>query len=184
MKATDEKNRIGIRIKMSRIHNTASNRLDFHIRIQKEKKKCTQKWAQNKTVTAVVWFHLDLFYIERGFHSRTEIGEREIDGSTVHIMGAVENKTLFGCLPLPPSPSDLIRGVCWISQSACFLADARISQSACFLAKAGISQSAWFFLAAIFVHISVFYFSAFFIKYAPTFNWRNYFWPLGLRFIL
>ncbi len=28
-------------------------------------------------------------------------------------MGAVGNKTLFGCLPLPPSPSDLIRGVSW-----------------------------------------------------------------------
>jgi hypothetical protein len=60
-----------------------------------------------------VWFHLNLFSIERGFHSRTEIGEREINGSTVHNMGAVGNKTLFGCLPLPPSPSDLIRGVIW-----------------------------------------------------------------------
>jgi len=49
----------------------------------------------------IIWFHPNLFYIERGFHSRTEIGEREIDGSTVHIMGAVGNKTLFGCLPLP-----------------------------------------------------------------------------------
>ncbi len=28
-------------------------------------------------------------------------------------MGAVGNKTLVGCLPLPPSPSDLIRGVSW-----------------------------------------------------------------------
>ena len=28
-------------------------------------------------------------------------------------MGAVGNKTLFGSLPLPPSPSDLIRGVSW-----------------------------------------------------------------------
>jgi hypothetical protein len=34
-------------------------------------------------------------------------------GVTVHVMGAVGNKTLFGCLPLPPSPSDLIRGVSW-----------------------------------------------------------------------
>jgi hypothetical protein len=32
--------------------------------------------------------------------------------------------------------------------------------------------------------ISVFYFSAFLIKYAPIFDWRNYFWPLGLRLIL
>jgi hypothetical protein len=45
---------------------------------------------------------MNLFYIERGFHSRTEIGEREIDESTVHIMGAVGNKALSGCLPLPP----------------------------------------------------------------------------------
>ncbi len=60
-----------------------------------------------------VWFHLNLFYIERGFYSRTEIREREINVSTVHIMGAVGNKTFFGCLPLPPSPSDLIRGVSW-----------------------------------------------------------------------
>jgi hypothetical protein len=28
-------------------------------------------------------------------------------------MGAVGKKTLFGCLPLPPSPSDLIRGISW-----------------------------------------------------------------------
>jgi hypothetical protein len=47
---------------------------------------------------------MELFYIERGFYSRTEIGEREIDGSTVHIMSAVGNKTLFDCLP-PPSLS-------------------------------------------------------------------------------
>jgi hypothetical protein len=60
-----------------------------------------------------VWFHLNLFYIERGFYSRRVIGEREIDGSTVHTMGAVGNKTLFGCFPLPPSPSDLMRGVSW-----------------------------------------------------------------------
>ena len=56
---------------------------------------------------------MNLFYIEKGFYSRTEIGEREIYGSTVHIMGAVGNKTLFDCLPLPPSPSDLVRGVSW-----------------------------------------------------------------------
>jgi hypothetical protein len=44
---------------------------------------------------------MNLFYIERGFYSRTEIGEREIDGSAVHIMGAVGNNTLFGYLPPP-----------------------------------------------------------------------------------
>jgi hypothetical protein len=55
-----------------------------------------------------VWFRLNLFYIESGFYSRTEIGERDIDVSTVNIMGAVGNKTLFGCLPLPPPPSDLL----------------------------------------------------------------------------
>ncbi len=35
-----------------------------------------------------VWFHLNLFYIERGFYSRMEIGEREIDGSTVQGCGS------------------------------------------------------------------------------------------------
>jgi hypothetical protein len=49
-----------------------------------------------------VWFYLNLFYIERGFYSRTEIGEREIDVSTVHIMGAVENKTYLGVCLFPP----------------------------------------------------------------------------------
>ncbi len=49
-----------------------------------------------------VRFYLNLFYIERGLHSRTEIGEREINGSTVHNVGAVVNRTLFSCLPLPP----------------------------------------------------------------------------------
>jgi hypothetical protein len=44
---------------------------------------------------------MNLFYIERGFYSRTEIGEREIDGSAVHIMGTVGNNTLFGYLPPP-----------------------------------------------------------------------------------
>ncbi len=44
-----------------------------------------------------------LFYIERGLHSRTEIGEREIDGSTVHIMGVVETRHyLTVCLSPPP----------------------------------------------------------------------------------
>ncbi len=53
------------------------------------------------------------FYIERGLHSRTEIGEREIYGSTVHSIGAVGNRTLFSCLPLPPPLHDLIRGAIW-----------------------------------------------------------------------
>jgi hypothetical protein len=53
-------------------------------------------------VDVTVRIYLILFYIERGFHSRTEIGEREINGSTVHNMSAVGNKTLFGCLPLLP----------------------------------------------------------------------------------
>jgi hypothetical protein len=64
-------------------------------------------------LSELVWFHLNLFCIERGFPSRTEIGERAINSSTVHIMGAVGNKTLCDCLPLPPSPFDLIRGVSW-----------------------------------------------------------------------
>jgi hypothetical protein len=36
----------------------------------------------------------------------------------------------------------------------------------------------------IFVYIFSIYFSAFVIEYAPVFNWRNCFWPLGLRLIL
>jgi hypothetical protein len=36
-----------------------------------------------------VSFHMELFHIERGFYSRTEIGERKIEGKTVHIMNAV-----------------------------------------------------------------------------------------------
>jgi hypothetical protein len=63
---------------------------------------------KEKRAYVFVWFPLNLFCIERGLYSRTEIGEREIDGSTVHIMGAVGNKTLFDCLPLPTTPSDLI----------------------------------------------------------------------------
>jgi hypothetical protein len=51
-----------------------------------------------------VRIYLILFYIERGLHSRTEIGEREINGSTVHSIGAVGNRTLFSCLPLPSPP--------------------------------------------------------------------------------
>jgi hypothetical protein len=55
-----------------------------------------------------------LFYIERGLHSRTEIGEREINGSTVHSIGAVGDRTLFSYLPPPPfSLHDLIRGAIW-----------------------------------------------------------------------
>jgi hypothetical protein len=65
--------------------------------LEREREKC-------EPFSIIVWFHMNLFCIERGFYSRTEIGEREIDGSTVHIMGAVGNKTLCGCLPLPPLP--------------------------------------------------------------------------------
>jgi hypothetical protein len=64
----------------------------------------------------IVRIYLILFYIERGFHSRTEIGEKEIYRSTVHNISAVGNKTLFGCLPLPPL-HNLIRGVIWSSTS-------------------------------------------------------------------
>ncbi len=57
-----------------------------------------------------VRLYLNHFYIEKGLHSRTEIGGREINGSTVHNMGAVGNRILFSCLPLPPPPHDLVRG--------------------------------------------------------------------------
>jgi hypothetical protein len=53
----------------------------------------------------VVGMYLILFYIERGLHSRTEIGEREINGNTLHNLGAIGNRTLFSCLPLPPPPT-------------------------------------------------------------------------------
>jgi hypothetical protein len=49
----------------------------------------------------IVWFHLNHFCIDRGFHSRTETEEREFNGSTVHILGAVGNKALLGFLPSP-----------------------------------------------------------------------------------
>jgi hypothetical protein len=50
-------------------------------------------------------------YIERGLHSRTEkIGEREINGSAVHNIGAVGNRTISSCLP-PPPLHNLRRGV-------------------------------------------------------------------------
>jgi hypothetical protein len=42
-----------------------------------------------------VRIYLILFYIERGLLSRTEIEEREMNGSTVHNMGAVGNRILF-----------------------------------------------------------------------------------------
>jgi hypothetical protein len=56
---------------------------------------------------------MELINIERGFYSRTEIGEREIEGKTVHIQSAVGNKTLCDYLPPPLSPLDLITGVSW-----------------------------------------------------------------------
>jgi|LakMenEpi03Aug12_release.lakeMendotaPanAssembly.Ray.scaffolds.fasta_scaffold3892041_1 hypothetical protein len=37
----------------------------------------------------IVRLYLILFYIERGLHSRTETGEREINGSAVHSIDAV-----------------------------------------------------------------------------------------------
>jgi hypothetical protein len=40
-----------------------------------------------------------------------------------------------------------------------------------------------FLAASISTYFPAFYFSAFFIKYAPIFNWRNCFRPLGLRLI-
>jgi hypothetical protein len=58
---------------------------------------------------------LILFCIERGFHSRTELGEREINGSAVHNMSAVGNKILFGFCPSPLH--NLKRGIIWTSTS-------------------------------------------------------------------
>ncbi len=43
---------------------------------------CSVDLQYNQTVR----LYLILFYIERGLHSRTETGEREINGSTVHNM--------------------------------------------------------------------------------------------------
>jgi hypothetical protein len=64
--------------------------------------------------TPIVRIYLILFYIKRGLHSGTEIGEREINGSTVHSIGAVGNRTLFSCLPPSPPPlHNLIRGAIW-----------------------------------------------------------------------
>jgi hypothetical protein len=61
------------------------------------------KFMATKKGMTTVWFHMNLFYIERGFYSRTEIGEREIDGSTVHIMNAVGDKKLCDSPPPPLS---------------------------------------------------------------------------------
>ncbi len=55
-----------------------------------------------------VRIYLILFYIERGLHSRTEIGEREINGSTVHSSWKQDIIYLFAS-PLPPF-HNLIRG--------------------------------------------------------------------------
>ncbi len=51
-------------------------------------------------------------YQERLFYSRTEIGEREIERKTVHIMNAVGNRTCLAVCLAPP-PLNLIRGVSW-----------------------------------------------------------------------
>jgi hypothetical protein len=50
-----------------------------------------------------VWLHVSLFYIERGFYSRTEIGERGIKTKTAYIMNAAGNKacSTVGLAPLP-----------------------------------------------------------------------------------
>jgi hypothetical protein len=53
---------------------------------------------------------MNLFYIERGFYSRTEIGEREIDKGTVHIVGAVGARhpatlSSYHLQEVPPPPS-------------------------------------------------------------------------------
>jgi hypothetical protein len=48
---------------------------------------------------------MNLFCIEKGFYSRTEIGEREIDGNIVYIMNAVKNKTF--CDPFTVLPVSL-----------------------------------------------------------------------------
>jgi hypothetical protein len=60
-----------------------------------------------------VRFHMNLFYIKKGFYSRTETGEREIEGKTAHIMNAVGNRTCLAVCPAPLPPSNLIRGVSW-----------------------------------------------------------------------
>jgi hypothetical protein len=55
-----------------------------------------------------VRLYLILFYIERGLHSRTEIGKREINGSTVlvHSIGAVGNRILqYSAVCLSPPSS-------------------------------------------------------------------------------
>jgi hypothetical protein len=45
---------------------------------------------------------VSLFCIERGFYSRTEIGEREMKGKIAYIMNAVGNKacSTVGLAPL------------------------------------------------------------------------------------
>jgi hypothetical protein len=63
-----------------------------------------------------VRIYLILFCFERGFHSRTEIGEREINGSTVH--NECSEKQDINWLSAPPPPlHNLIRGVIWSSTS-------------------------------------------------------------------
>ncbi len=68
------------------------------------KRKDEKKLTRCKLVYISVRNYLILFYIERGFRSRTEIGDKEINGSAVHNISAVGNKTLFDCFPSPPPP--------------------------------------------------------------------------------
>ncbi len=55
-------------------------------------------------IIASVSFHMELFHIERGFYSRMEIEEREIEGKTAHIMNAVGNRTCLAVCPAPLPP--------------------------------------------------------------------------------
>jgi hypothetical protein len=52
----------------------------------------------------LVLFHTELFHIERGFYSRTEIGEREIEVKAAYIMNAVGYRTCLAVCPAPLPP--------------------------------------------------------------------------------
>ncbi len=64
-----------------------------------QRSTCFAQQVERGKILPSVRFHLNLFYIERGLYSRTEIGEREINGSTVPSRNAVIQ--LFA----PPPPS-------------------------------------------------------------------------------
>ena len=49
-----------------------------------------------------VWFHLNLFYIERGFYSKTEIGERESMGVLYILWVQLETRLYLGVCLSPP----------------------------------------------------------------------------------